>query len=95
MYLKKRYLQCYTGDGRNANDYDQTLGDHHLIVPDGYNKGRDWLVERAVEGGRWKGMWWKADVEWKEGLLKPGSKGGLSSKLQSKQSIDMVNRNKP
>jgi hypothetical protein len=25
-----------------------------MIVPDGYNIGRDLLVEKAVEGGRWK-----------------------------------------
>jgi hypothetical protein len=25
-----------------------------MIVDDGYNIGRDWLVEKAVEGARWK-----------------------------------------
>lgn len=25
-----------------------------MIVDDGYNIGRDYLVEKAVEGGRWK-----------------------------------------
>lgn len=30
------------------------LGDGHMIVDNGYNIGRDWLVEKAVEGGRWK-----------------------------------------
>lgn len=25
-----------------------------MIVEDGYNIGRDWLVEKAVEGGSWK-----------------------------------------
>lgn len=25
-----------------------------MIVEDGYNIGRDWLVEKAVQGGRWK-----------------------------------------
>lgn len=46
-----------------------------MIVDDGYNLGRDWLVDRAVQGSRWKGMWWKAEVEWYEGLLKPGKEG--------------------
>ena len=49
--------------------------DNHAIVKDGYNLGRDWLVEKAVDGGYWKGMWWKAEVEWREGLLKPGKEG--------------------
>lgn len=49
-----------------------------MIVPDGYNVGRDWLVGKAVEGGYWKGFWWKAEVEWREGLLEPGSEGEFS-----------------
>ena len=56
----------------------------HTIGPDGYNVGRDWLVERAVEGGMWKGMWWKADVEWRTDLIEEGKKGlslGYSSTI--------------
>lgn len=46
----------------------------HMIVPDGYDIGRDLLVERAVQGSHWKGMKWVAEVEWNEGdLLKEGS----------------------
>ncbi|KAI0312868.1 hypothetical protein OF83DRAFT_1144019 [Amylostereum chailletii] len=48
---------------------------NHKISKDGYNQGRDWFVERAVAGTQWKGIWWKAEVEWKKGLLVPGSKG--------------------
>lgn len=47
-----------------------------MISKDGYNLGRDWLVEKALMGGRWKGFWWKAEVEWREGLLNPGKEGG-------------------
>ena len=47
----------------------------HTISPDGYNIGRDWFVERAVSGGMWKGMWWKADVEWRTDLIKEGKEG--------------------
>ena len=47
----------------------------HTISPNGYNIGRDWFVERAVTGGMWKGMWWKADVEWRTDLIKEGKKG--------------------
>jgi hypothetical protein len=49
----------------------------HKIVKDGYNLGRDWFVKRALAGGVWKGhhIWWRATVEWRTGLLEPGSKG--------------------
>ena len=43
-----------------------------MIVPNGYNVGRDWFVERALDGSSWKGMWWQAEVEWHTGLLEPG-----------------------
>jgi hypothetical protein len=47
----------------------------HMIVPNGYNIGRNWFVEKATAGSHRKGMWWKADVEWREGLLEPGKHG--------------------
>lgn len=49
----------------------------HKIVENGYNLGRDWFVKRALAGGLWKGhqIWWRANVEWRTGLLEPGSKG--------------------
>lgn len=51
-----------------------------MIVEDGYNLGRDWLVERAEAGSHFKGIWWKADVEWREGLLDPGHEGSYLSR---------------
>jgi len=48
---------------------------NHMIVPDGYNIGRDYLVERATAGSHGGGIWWKAEVEWREGLLSPGKQG--------------------
>jgi hypothetical protein len=56
---------------------EEEATENHMIVPDGYNIGRDWLVDRAIQGSRWKGMWWKAEVEWREGLLEPGNHGGV------------------
>ena len=49
----------------------------HKISKNGYNLGRDWFVERALAGSHWKGhnIWWRAEVEWRTGLLEPGSKG--------------------
>ncbi|EPQ50977.1 hypothetical protein GLOTRDRAFT_81547 [Gloeophyllum trabeum ATCC 11539] len=52
---------------------EEHSGKHHTIIEDGYNIGRDLLVERAAAGSRWNGMWWLADVEWREGLLEPGN----------------------
>lgn len=46
-----------------------------MIVPNGYNIGRDLLVQSAVSGSSWKGISWMTDVEWREGLLEPGFKG--------------------
>jgi hypothetical protein len=51
---------------------------HHKIVQNGYNLGRDWLVERATQGGRWKAYSWKAVVEWRSDLLPEGSDGWCS-----------------
>ncbi|KAG2344519.1 hypothetical protein BDR05DRAFT_961922 [Suillus weaverae] len=48
---------------------------NHMIIPDGYNIGRDLLVEAAASITRWNGRWWQADVEWRKGLLEPGNKG--------------------
>lgn len=48
---------------------------NHKIDEDGYNVGRDFVVERAIAGSHWRGMWWKAEVEWQEGLLQKGRRG--------------------
>ncbi|KAH8104987.1 hypothetical protein DFH11DRAFT_1712843 [Phellopilus nigrolimitatus] len=49
---------------------------NHMIVDDGYNIGRDWLVHKATEGSHWNSIWWRADVVWNENdLLHPGKEG--------------------
>ena len=48
---------------------------NHMIVDDGYNRGRNYIVARATTGSHWKGTWWKAEVEWKDGLLESGNRG--------------------
>ena len=35
-----------------------------MIVDDGYNIGQDLLVEKAVSGSHWKGVWWRVDLVW-------------------------------
>ena len=47
-----------------------------MIVEDGYNIGRDYIVEQATRGTHWNSQWWRAEVEWNENdLLEPGHKG--------------------
>ncbi|EMD40180.1 hypothetical protein CERSUDRAFT_81469 [Gelatoporia subvermispora B] len=48
---------------------------NHKIIPNGYNLGRDYLVEQATAGSHWQGVWWKAEVEWRAGLLERGKRG--------------------
>ncbi|EJD44692.1 hypothetical protein AURDEDRAFT_65052 [Auricularia subglabra TFB-10046 SS5] len=45
--------------------------DHHAIVQDGYNIGRDLLVARAISPD----VQWKAEVQWVQGLMDPGLNG--------------------
>ncbi|KAF7794175.1 hypothetical protein EIP86_005306 [Pleurotus ostreatoroseus] len=48
---------------------------NHQIDEDGYNRGRDFFVDRAVAGTHWQSMWWRAEVEWRTGLMPHGKKG--------------------
>ncbi|TDL23167.1 hypothetical protein BD410DRAFT_787473 [Rickenella mellea] len=65
-----------TGAWFLAVSKEENSGKNHKVVDDGYNLGRDWLVERAAAGTYWKSMWWQAEVEWNEqDLLKRGKKG--------------------
>lgn len=68
-----RILCCCT---RRASK-EEPSQKRHTIVKNGYNLGRDWFVERALAGSHWKGhtIWWRAEVEWRTGLLEPGSRG--------------------
>ncbi|KIJ99520.1 hypothetical protein K443DRAFT_170677 [Laccaria amethystina LaAM-08-1] len=78
-----QHFRAWKQNGTKANSGAWFIGaskeldssKHHTIVPNGYNLGRDWLVDRAVEGGRWKGRWWKAEVEYRTDLLEAGRKG--------------------
>ncbi|KAG8690372.1 hypothetical protein FRC11_012058 [Ceratobasidium sp. 423] len=44
---------------------EKYVGEHHRIIDDGYNVGRDYLVSRALRRG--------ARVEWREDLLEAGN----------------------
>ena len=58
---------------RSSEEMDSSK--NHMIVDDGYNRGRNYIVARATTGSHWKGTWWKAEVEWKDGLLESGNRG--------------------
>lgn len=47
------------------------------IAHDGYNIGRDLIVQKALEGTRYLGRSWTTTVDWVEGLLPAGSDGEL------------------
>ncbi len=81
--LGGNHFRAWKQDGSDANTGAWFLGvsreenssKNHKIVPNGYNLGRDWLVDRATAGSRWKGMWWKADLTWRDDLLDAGNEG--------------------
>jgi len=58
-----------------ASSREKYVGDHHLIDDDGYNRGRDFIVERAVAGSHFRSRWWRAEIEWNVDLLDPGWEG--------------------
>ncbi|POY71663.1 hypothetical protein BMF94_5358, partial [Rhodotorula taiwanensis] len=47
----------------------------HKIAHNGYNIGRDLIVERASSGSTYLNRRYETKVEWLEGLLRPGSEG--------------------
>ena len=70
-----RYRDSNLKLGPYSASKEEPTAKKHMIVPDGYNIGRNWFVEKATAGSDWRGTWWKADVEWREGLLEPGKHG--------------------
>ena len=67
----------------------QDSSNNHRIDEDGYNIGRDFFVERAIAGSHWQGKWWRADVEWREGLM-PRGRRGAAAPLSSRGLSDML-----
>ena len=61
----RAWQQQDTGAWFLAVSKEKYVGDHHQIIDDGYNIGRDYLVSKAVRKG--------ARVEWREDLLEEGN----------------------
>lgn len=64
-----------TGAWFLAVSKEEDVARHHTISPNGYDIGRNLLVEKAAQGSSFRGTSWTAHVEWKEGLLHPGRQG--------------------
>jgi len=47
----------------------------HTISPNGYDVGRNLLVDAATRGSSFNGKSWRASVKWETGLLPAGRKG--------------------
>ena len=75
LLIPGRHTDPVLKPGSRSASKEEPTSKRHMIVPNGYNIGRDWFVDKATAGSHWKGMWWKADVEWREGLLEPGNHG--------------------
>ncbi|KAG8731095.1 hypothetical protein FRC12_019898 [Ceratobasidium sp. 428] len=63
----RAWRQSDTGAWFLAVSKEKYVGDHHQIIDDGYNIGRDYLVSRAVRRG--------ARVEWRDDLIAEGDEG--------------------
>lgn len=64
-----------THSRRRGHSLRQDLRGKHKIARNGYNVGRDLIVQKAIGGTRYLGRSWETRVEYIEGLLKPGSEG--------------------
>lgn len=60
---------------------EQDLRGKHKIAPNGYNVGRDLVVEKARGGSRYLGRSWETNIEYVEGLLEPGKDGTSTLEL--------------
>lgn len=77
------HLRYWRQDGPTANSgalflavsYEENVLKHHMIRPDGYNKGRDALVTRAVGQTKYKGVRYSTISQVIEGLLPIGTTG--------------------
>ncbi|KAL0579871.1 hypothetical protein V5O48_002118 [Marasmius crinis-equi] len=72
---KQNGTQANTGAWFLAVSKEKDSSKNHMIVPDGYNLGRDYFVSQATTASHWKGKWWIAEVDWHDGLLQAGKEG--------------------
>jgi hypothetical protein len=81
--LGGNHFRLFRQNGPNANtgalflavSEEENLHNHHTISKDGYNKGRDQLVNAAVGVKKYKGVKYSTTVLYLTGLLPSGSNG--------------------
>ncbi|KAF8894847.1 hypothetical protein BD779DRAFT_1435196 [Infundibulicybe gibba] len=81
--LGGNHLRVFRQDGPDANSnalflavsQEEDLANKHNIVPNGYNIGRDNLVESAVGQHEFLGIEYNTIVQDLKGFIKPGSMG--------------------
>lgn len=54
---------------------EKNLAYQHKIIRNGYNHGRDLLVNASLAGGSYRNWEWSAEVEYVTGLLEKGVHG--------------------
>ncbi|KAG6911154.1 hypothetical protein DXG01_003894 [Tephrocybe rancida] len=81
----------YRQDGPDANSgalflavsQEEDLAEHHNIVPDGYNIGRDKFVKAAVGTTSYFGITYETSLQDLAGFLTPGDQGVNHGELNS------------
>lgn len=71
----RAFRQSTTGAWFLAVSMEKKIKEHHKILEDGYNRGRDELASKALLGGYGGGYRFRTSVEWIDNLLEPGSEG--------------------
>ncbi|KAJ7018693.1 hypothetical protein C8F04DRAFT_365859 [Mycena alexandri] len=77
------HLRVYRQDGNLANSgalflavsKEENVINHHTISPNGYNIGRDLLVQRAIGKTSFNGVRYTTTMRRIDGLMAPGSQG--------------------
>ncbi|TKA53691.1 hypothetical protein B0A53_03733 [Rhodotorula sp. CCFEE 5036] len=77
------HFRAYKQNGTDANSgawflaasKEVDLRGKHKIAHNGYNIGRDLIVEKATSGSSYLNRRYEARVDWVEGLLPPGNEG--------------------
>ncbi|WFD32962.1 hypothetical protein MSPP1_004016 [Malassezia sp. CBS 17886] len=64
-----------TGAWFLATSKEEAVSKSHTISTDGYDVGRNLVVQAATKGGSYGGRSWRASVHWQTGLLSPGNRG--------------------
>ncbi|KAJ7157955.1 hypothetical protein C8R43DRAFT_996424 [Mycena crocata] len=77
------HLRVYRQDGNSANSgalflavsKEENVIKHHMISPDGYNIGRDLLVQRATKTNYFNGIKYTSTARSIQGLMAAGTAG--------------------